>query len=161
MSTGTLRHIIRGMTEKAGFKKRSKRIVLWAGLILILLLMVLSIYGAFIGAEQAQRLFNSIPLSVYWLAFLILLIAGIAIFRRLLCWRGLFLIHLGCVIVLAGGIFGSQAGFRLQDKLFKTDTIRSGQMIIRTGTTDNAVDTETGGTSVTTIYPFARYGFRQ
>ena len=67
-------------------------------------------------------------------------------FRRLLCFRGLFLIHLGCIIILAGGIIGSQAGFKIQDKLFGTDTIRSGQMIINKGTTERAVELEDGVT---------------
>ena len=139
---------------EAGIKNglRLKRLVLWAGLVLILLLTGFSIYGAFIGAESAKGLFNSIPLSVYWFVFAVLLISGIAIFRRLLCFRGLFLIHLGCIIVLAGGIIGSQAGFKIQDKLSGTDTIRTGQMIINEGTTERAVELED---SVIKMLPFA------
>jgi hypothetical protein len=140
------------MMENAGLKNRIKRLVSWANLMLTLLLLVLSIYGAFIGSERAREFFNSIPLAVYWIAFAVLLVAGIAIFKRLLCWRGLFLIHLGCIIILAGGIFGSQAGFRIQDKLFKTDTIRSGQMVIRTGTTERAVEMDAG---MIKMLPFA------
>jgi hypothetical protein len=121
-------------------------------LLLILLLTALSIYGAFIGAESAKGFFNSIPLSVYWLAFAALLISAIAIFKRLLCFRGLFLIHIGCIIILAGGIIGSQAGFKVQDKLSGTDTIRSGQMIINEGTTERAVELENG---VIKMLPFA------
>jgi hypothetical protein len=76
--------------EKAGLKNRMRRVVLWAGLLVILFLTGFSIYGAFIGVESAKRFFNSVPLSVYWIAFAVLLISGIAIFKRLLCWRGLF-----------------------------------------------------------------------
>jgi hypothetical protein len=132
--------------------RRLRRVVLWAGLILILLLIAFSIYGAFRGAESAKEFFNSIPLSAYWLAFVILLIWAIGLFRRLLCFRGLFLIHLGCIIILAGGIIGSQAGFRLQDKLSGTNTIRTGQMIINKGTTERAVEMEDG---VIKMLPFA------
>jgi hypothetical protein len=137
---------------EAGLKNRLRRIALWAGLLLILLLTGFSIYGAFIGAESAKRFFNSISLSVYWLVFAILLISAIALFRRLLCFRGLFLIHLGCIIILAGGIIGSQAGFKIQDKLSGTDTIRTGQMIINEGTTERAVELEDG---VIKMLPFA------
>jgi len=137
---------------EAGLKNRLRRVALWAGLLLILLLISLSIYGAFIGAESAKGFFNSIPLAVYWLVFAILLILGIALFRQLLCLRGLFLIHLGCIIILAGGIIGSQAGFRIQDKLSGTDTIRTGQMIINEGTTERAVELEDG---VIKMLPFA------
>ena len=140
------------MMEEAGLKNRVKRLVLWAGLLLILLLTGFSIYGAFIGAESAKGFFNSIPLAVYWLAFAVLLISAIALFRRLLCFRGLFLIHLGGIIILAGGIIGSQAGFRIQDKLSGTDTIRTGQMIINEGTTERALELEDG---VIKMLPFA------
>ena len=37
---------------------RFKRVVLWAALIAIVLLVLLSIYGAFLGAERAQAFFN-------------------------------------------------------------------------------------------------------
>jgi hypothetical protein len=137
---------------EAGIKNRLRRVALWAGLLLILFLIVFSIYGAFIGAERAKGFFNSIPLSVYWLAFAVLLILAIAQFRRLLCFRGLFLIHLGCIIILAGGIIGSQAGFKVLDKLSGTDTIRTGQMIINEGTTERAVELEDG---VIKMLPFA------
>jgi hypothetical protein len=132
--------------------RRLRRVALWAGLILILLLTGFSIYGAFRGAESAKRFFNSIPLVVYWFSLAALLILAIAMYKRLLCWRGLFLIHLGCIIILTGGIIGSQAGFKIKDKWFKTDTIRSGQMIINEGTTERAVEMENG---VIKMLPFA------
>ena len=138
--------------QSAGLKNGLRRVALWAGLILILLLIVFSIYGAFIGAESAKGVFNSIPMSAYWFAFAVLLISAIALFKRLLCFRGLFLIHLGCIIILAGGIIGSQAGFRIQDKLSGTDTIRTGQMIINEGTTERAVELEDGAIK---MLPFA------
>ncbi|MGA2071568.1 MAG: cytochrome c biogenesis protein ResB [Sedimentisphaerales bacterium] len=129
---------------EAGLKSGFRRVALWAGLVLILLLIAFSICGAFIGAERAKGFFNSLPLAVYWVAFGALIVTGIAIFKRLLCRRGLFLIHLGGIIILAGGIIGSQAWFAIKDKLLKTDTIRTGQMIINEGTTERAVEMENG-----------------
>ncbi|MGA2171527.1 MAG: cytochrome c biogenesis protein ResB [Sedimentisphaerales bacterium] len=123
-------------------KNRVRRFLLWMGLVLIVLLAVLSVFGAFLGADLAQRFFNSIPMSIYWLAFAALLLAAIASFRRLLCIRGLFLIHLGCILVLLGAIWGSQAGFKIRDAIFKTHAIRSGQMVIHRGETQNAVASE-------------------
>lgn len=119
--------------------------MLWAGLIFIVLLAILSVFGAFLGAEPAQQFFNSIPLAVYWAAFASLLIAAIASFHRLLHIRGLFLIHIGCVLVLAGGIWGSRAGLKIQDALFGTDTIHAGQMVIYEGTTEETVVPADGG----------------
>jgi hypothetical protein len=128
--------------QKAGLKVRIRGVLLWAGLVTILLLLSFSIYGAFLGAERAQRFFNSIPLSVYWIIFAGLLTAGIGFFPRLLHIRGLFLVHLGGLLVLAGGIWGSQAGMKLQDRVLGIDTIRAGQMKIFEGQTQKTVTTE-------------------
>jgi hypothetical protein len=112
---------------------------MWLALVLIIVLTILSIYGAFIGAERAQQFFNQPPLVVYWTALAILLIVGIAVFRRLLRVHGLFLIHAGCVLILAGGMWGSQAGHNLQKKLFGIDKIRTGRMAIYEGSSENHV----------------------
>lgn len=118
---------------------RFRRAVMWAALLLIILLTALSIYGAFIGAERAERFFNSIALGVYWLVLAVLLAVGIIVFRRLIRMPGLLLIHLGCIIVLAGGIWGSKAGYGLREKLFGISKIREGQMVIHEGTRENQV----------------------
>jgi len=112
---------------------------MWLALLLIIVLTVLSIYGAFIGAERAQRFFNQPPLVVYWTALAILLIVGFAAFRRLVRVPGLLLIHAGCVLILAGGMWSSQAGHNLQKKLLGIDKIRSGRMAIYEGSSDNQV----------------------
>jgi len=137
--------LITAMGNETGIKNRFRRPASWANLVLTLLLIAFSIYGAFIGAEAAKRFFNSAPLAAYWLAFLVLLISAIAIFSRLLQVRGLFLIHIGCAVVLAGGIAGSQAGLKIHDAMLGTNTIRAGQMIINEGTTDRAIETEESG----------------
>jgi hypothetical protein len=112
---------------------------MWLALALIIVLTVLSIYGAFIGAERAQQFFNQPPLVVYWTALTILLIVGIAAFRRLLRVHGLLLMHAGCVLVLAGGMWGSQTRHNLQKRLFGIDKIRSGRMAIYEGKSENHV----------------------
>jgi len=116
-----------------------RRGVLWAALTLILLLIILSVYGAFLGAERAESFFNSLPSAVYWTALTVLLIVGIAIFRRLVRVPELLLIHVGCILILAGSIWGSQAGHKLQKKLFGIDKIPKGQMLIYQGQHENHV----------------------
>ena len=132
------------MMLKVGLKFGPNRLSLWLGLLLILLLIALSIYGAFIGAERARRFFNSLPLSIYWIFFALLLIAAIVSFHRLLHVRGLFLIHLGCVVILAGALLGSRSGLKIQDNLFGSDTIPAGQMTILKDATDTAVELDDG-----------------
>ena len=64
--------------------KGLRRTILQCALLLIVLLIVLSIYGAFRGAEAAQLFFNSIPVGVYWVFFAVLLTVSIVVFPRLL-----------------------------------------------------------------------------
>ncbi len=107
---------------------RFRRAVLWAALIAIIVLALLSIYGAFLGAARAQTFFNSLPLVFYWFALVGLLVAGIVAFRRLLEVPSLLLLHLGSIFVLAGGMWGSNAGQALQRELLGADRITKGLM---------------------------------
>ncbi len=118
---------------------RLKRLVMWAALIAIILLAGFSIYGAFLGANRAKAFFNSIPLGVYWGILALLLIAGIVLFRRLLKVPSLLLMHLGCILVLVGGVWGSEAGHALQKRLLGKDVIIKGQMPIYEGLQENRV----------------------
>jgi len=113
--------------------------VLWGGIVLIILLVFLSLYSAFLGSDGAHILFNSLPLSVYWSVLSLMLIIGIVIFRRLVRVPQLLLIHLGCLLVLVGAMSGSDIGGRLQKKLFGIDKIRMGQMLLYRSQESNKV----------------------
>lgn len=131
---------------------RLKRSMLWGALIGVVLLAVLSIYGAFIGAERAQAFFNSLPLAVYWFATVALLAAGIILFPRLLRVPSLLLMHAGCILVLLGAMWGSKPGHTLQSRLFGIDTIPEGQMGMYERTQENLV--QTGDASKDRELPF-------
>jgi hypothetical protein len=116
--------------------------MLWAALMLIIALVFFSIYGAFLGSDRAQSFFNSLPLAIYWFLFTLTLIAGFVTFRRLIRVPGLWLIHLGCILVLAGAMYGSETAHRIQRRLFGIDRIRRGQMLIYEGKETNQVELE-------------------
>ncbi len=119
--------------------KKLRRFVMWSGLILIVLLTILSVVGAFYGAEKAALFFNSLPLTVYWLTLTVFLVAGLVTFRRLIRVPGLLFIHLGCVFILVGAIWGSEAGHRLQKKLFGIDKVPFGYMMIYEQTAKDSI----------------------
>lgn len=127
------------MSIDRGFKNKFRRAAMWAAMALIVLLFFLSVYGAFLGPERAKELFNSVPLAVYWVAFALLLTVGIALFRRLLRVPALLFVHAGCIFILAGAIWGSEAGHKLRKKHFGIDKIPTGQMQIYEGYSDNRV----------------------
>ena len=120
---------------------------MWAALFLIVLLIFLSIYGAFIGAERSKSFFNSLPLTVYWLVFLFTLAAGLGAFVRLVRELGLLLIHLGVIVVLLGGMAGSERGHEVQRRFFGIDKIQAGSMVIGEGESENLITSEKDGAS--------------
>ena len=115
-------------------------------MVAITLLFVLSIYGAFIGSQRAREFFNSIPLAVYWIAFIILLAIGIVLFQRLRHIPALLLMHIGCICILIGGLWGSKAGHQLRRELFGTEKIMDGVMYVFEGYMENHVELEDGST---------------
>jgi hypothetical protein len=132
---------------------RLKRPLLWAALLAIILLTVLSIYGAFLGADRAQVFFNSLPATVYWFGLAALLIAGFALFPRLIRVPSLLMMHLGCILILAGGMWGSASGQQLQARLLGRKQIFKGQMPILEGTAENRV--RVGDSDETPELPFS------
>jgi len=116
-----------------------RREVMWTALLVIVLLTVLSIYGAFMGADRAQQYFNRVPLAVYWMFFAGLLVVALAVFPRLIRVPGLLLVHAGCVLILAGGMWGSKLANDVQRRFLGIDKVRSGRMVIYEGATESKV----------------------
>jgi len=84
-----------------------RRVILWLGLAVIAALIVLSIYGAGIGAESAKELFNSPPLIAFWCVLALLLAGGFVAFPRLVTSPASLLMHLAPLFILAGAMWGS------------------------------------------------------
>jgi hypothetical protein len=112
---------------------------MWIAMAFIVLLFFLSIYGAFLGSQRAKELFNNVPLTIYWVAFILLLVVGILLFKRLLRVPTMLLIHAGCILVLVGSIWGSEVGHELRRRFFGIDKIQTGLMIIYEGNSDNRI----------------------
>jgi hypothetical protein len=123
-------------------KEKFGRAVMWVVLAMVVLLIFLSAYGAFLGPYQAKNFFNSPALSVYWLVLMALLTAAFAVFRRLIRLPGLLLIHAGCILILAGALWGSGAGLKIRNQLLGTDKIQTGQMTILEGDAENRIRLE-------------------
>ena len=124
---------------------RLRRTVLWACLVGIGVLAALSVAGAFLGSGRARLFFNSIPLSVFWVLLTGLLIAGMALFRRLARSPGLLAAHLGCLLVLIGSIVASDSGHRLTNRLSGRAKTPAGKMILFEGESSNRLFSLGGG----------------
>ena len=103
---------------------------MWLVLALIVLLIVLSVYSAFIGAARAKAMFNSLPLQIFWFALLLGLVISIIAFPQFTRKTPLALIHIAALLILIGGIWSSKTGHRMQRRLFKNDKFQAGKIMI-------------------------------
>ena len=111
------------MPENTGLPQRLRHAVLWLTLLTLGILLGLSVISSFLGFQKAGFLFNTAPAVFYWLFFVCLLLTGLLIFPSLLRKPGLFLIHLGCVVILLGSMWSSPKGHLLQNRLLGTQKI--------------------------------------
>ena len=102
-------------------------------------LAALSVYGAFMGAARARVFFNSVTMAVFWCLLLVFLAAGFGIYPLLKKRYSLILIHGGCMLVLAGGLYGSQAGHDVYARLFGGPSFTKGAMQLGRGQSSNQV----------------------
>jgi len=116
-----------------------RRFELYAVLVLTGLLIGLSIAGAFINVERASAMFNSRPVVAFWVVFVLLLIAGLLTFKRLVRTPGRLAMHLGTLLILAGAMWGSSRGHNLAERLSGVKKVQEGYMLIHKGKSTNRV----------------------
>ncbi len=124
----------------AGINKTVARyLVLNLGLFFMLLLILFSITGAFLGAERAALFFNSPPLAVFWVAMTVVFAAGFVFWKSLRRRPFLLLCHAGCIAVLLGGMWGSRAAHQLRDAVGAEPKAIKGMMMLRPGQSERRV----------------------
>jgi len=115
---------------------------MWNVLLAIGLLIILLITAAFYGAEKSRLIFNSIPLIVYWCVLFLLFTAGFLALPALSHKPPIFMIHIGCFLILAGSMWGSQTAHQICNQLFNRQKIAKGYMVIYEGSTENNLMTD-------------------
>ncbi|MBN1942026.1 MAG: cytochrome c biogenesis protein ResB [Phycisphaerae bacterium] len=105
--------------------KRFRQILFWLTLVLISALVVLCIIGAFLGADRAKTMFNSTPLCIFWVLFAVLLAVGLFAWGAM--WRspGLVAVHVGLLLILAGGIWGSRGAHEWRGNFLNPEKTKS------------------------------------
>jgi len=96
-------------------------------------LAALSVVGSFLGAQRAKALFNSVPLAVFWVLLLVLTAAAILTSGRIRRRPGSLAMHLGVVLVLIGGIWGSETRHELSRKFSGSTKVPAGLLIVPEG----------------------------
>ncbi len=120
-----------------------KKPLLILTLALIIFLVALSVWSAFIGAERTSGVMNSVPMTALWLFFAFLTASGFFSFRNLRKRLPLLLMHLGFIFVVVGSMLTSEESNKLLKK-FGIDKIHKGTAVIYEGQTAGEVSIEDG-----------------
>ncbi len=126
--------------------RRIRELLLLATLGFTALLAVLSVVGAFLGADAARELFNSPPLVVVWILITALLLAGFYYFKTLVRSPGGLMCHLGVTLVLVGSMYGSRQGHAMAASYLGLERTLAGYMRIFEGQASNAITDQSGQT---------------
>jgi len=118
---------------------------MWAGLWVLVLVIILVVFGAFLGTARAAVFFNSPATVLVWVLLLVLMLAGLVLFAPLHRRPGLMAMHLGSALVIAGAMWGSETAHTWRSR-YLNDTrhpFRRGRMVIFEGqATDEVILTD-------------------
>lgn len=92
--------------------------MMMVSMLLVAFFTVMSISGAFMGAAKARIFFNSTPMAVFWCLLLAALLISLVVFPAIRKRPLLLAMHLGCCLVIGGGLWGSDWSheqFRAED----------------------------------------------
>ena len=142
------------LTSSAARKRSIRSGLLLTTVMMLASFAVLSIVGAFLGAERATVFFNSRHAIPFWASLTLLFCAGFVLARGLRRKPGLLLSHLGCLLVLLGSMWGSEQALHLRTTIFGTDRIHEGYLQVFEGEQENKVIAADGETVIGCL-PFA------
>jgi len=108
-------------------------------LVFMALLAVLSLVGAFLGAERAAAFFNASGMAAFWILLAGLLVLAMIYHDKLPRAPASLTLHLGPVLILVGAMWGSTAGHRLAEKVLDIDKTPRGFMKIDQGEAGSTV----------------------
>lgn len=113
----------------------------WVSVGVVGLLAALCVVGAFLGAERARVTFNSAPLAAFWVAVAAYL--AVRLLRGEIGRKagGPLVASFGALLVLLGGMCGSDAAHRLAAAFFASQKMPSGVMVLGKGQESNVVAT--------------------
>lgn len=116
-----------------------RRVLAHIGVIAPLLLAGLSIISSFLGAEVARVMFNSVAGAAIWIGLILLLGMSVIYVRSLRRRFGVTAMHMGVLLVIVGGIWGSKGAYQARNDLTGEEKIVRGFMLIEEGESQNAV----------------------
>ena len=102
---------------------RPRRIVLQLTLVCLIALTIICVATAFMGAERTRALVNSAAFSPVWVALILLFAAGFLFAPRSMLRPGNLALHVGCLLIIIGGVLGSETGHHMAARLWHSQRV--------------------------------------
>jgi hypothetical protein len=118
---------------------RLRRYLLLSTVFLLAFLVYASILSSFYGSAKASLFFNSLGMTVFWLVLFIALVFSLIAFKSLRRSLGSLLIHLACILIIAGSMYSSRSAHYLRQQLFGESRVYQGYLILHEGFSDNRI----------------------
>jgi len=106
--------------------------------------------------ETAEQLFNSRPLMVFWIFLFMTLVLGVLFSPKIIRRGGSLAVHVGAILILAGSMWGSQAGHLVRAKLvhdhptwakyLDAKAVRKGKLVVSEGQAEHRLYSPRGAT---------------
>ena len=110
-----------------------RRLAAAVGSVALVVLGGLSILGAFLGAGGAGWMFSTWPAACFWVLLAVLVAAALALARTRRDGPWIALAHLGGLLVLLGGLIGSDKAHGLAGSLLGVEKVPGGYLAIGRG----------------------------
>ena len=118
-----------------------RRSILFLTAFLLAFLIYVSILSAFYGSAKAAIFFQSPGMVAFWFILLAALVVSFFMFKSLRRGLGPLLIHLACLLVLGGAMWGSQISHDLRQKHLGETRIYEGYLVLHEGFSESRLIT--------------------
>jgi hypothetical protein len=116
---------------------RFRRHLMLLTLFLVAFLIYASILSAFYGSARASAFFNSTAMVIFWVVLLAGLVASFFFFSPLRRSPGSLMVHLACILIIAGSMYGSRSCHELRHRFFGEQRIYDGYLLVHEKYSEN------------------------
>lgn len=113
--------------------ERFRRHLMLVTVLLVAFLVYASALSAFYGSARAAAFFNSPGMVAFWVVLLLALAVSFVAFNPSKRKLGSLLVHLACILIIAGSMWGSASGHLLRQKLLGENRVYEGYITIHEG----------------------------
>ena len=103
----------------------------------LLAMVGFSLGSTFISVQKAGAFFNSAPMVVFWAGLVVMLTASVVLWACIRRSPGLLLLHVGCILIIVGAMWGSGQRHELRARYFDDPHVYFAETVLSPGESAN------------------------